>query len=245
MKMSSTSRRLLLFSNSSMAGEEYLQFASSLINQFKDGWGMSKALFIPYALRTHEDYTEKVKKAFHPFGIEIEGIHKAEDPVAAVRSAKAIFVGGGNTFQLLKGLYDHKLIDPIRKSVLQEGVPYVGWSAGSNVATASICTTNDMPIVHPPSFHALALVPFNINPHFVDADPNSTHMGETREQRIEQYHEIEGMPPVLALREGSFLEVHDDSAFLRGRSGAKLFRTGKPVEAFEPEANLSFLLESS
>lgn len=141
-----------------------------------------------------DDYTEKVRKPLKEFGFEVEGIHKFNDPVAAVNSAEAIFVGGGNTFHLLKTLYDKKLIEAIRKRVLENGIPYMGSSAGTNVATLSIQTTNDMPITLPPTFYALQLVEFNINPHYLDPIPDNKHRGETREERIMEFHHINSAP---------------------------------------------------
>lgn len=173
----------------------------------------------------------------------MEGIHQQENPVEAVKRAQAIFIGGGNTFRLLKKLYELDLIEAIRKRVLQDGVPYIGSSAGTNVATRSINTTNDMPIVYPPSFEALKLVPFNINPHYLDHDPKSTHHGETREERLIQYQEEADSTTVLALREGSTLSVNENKAQLLGIHNARLFVKGKEPLEIEVGADLSFLLK--
>ena len=162
--------------------------------------------------------------------------HLVVDPVAAVQRAEAIFIGGGNTFRLLKTLYDLKLLQPIRE-VVQGGVPYMGSSAGTNMACPTIRTTNDMPILEPPSFAALGLVPFQINPHFIDADPNSTHKGETREQRLAEYLE-ENETPVVGLREGSWLEVAGEGATLRGKTGAKLFAPASDPRELAPDSVL-------
>ncbi|XP_067001560.1 alpha-aspartyl dipeptidase isoform X2 [Anabrus simplex] len=221
--MSSAKRKLLLLSSSTLHGTEYLQYAVREVTDFLKKHEVSEVLFIPYALRDHDAYTRKVQHPFEKMGFKIVSIHTFPDPAKAVHGAEAVFIGGGNTFQLLKKLYDHNLIEPLRKKVLNDGTPYIGSSAGTNVATTSICTTNDMPIVYPPSFTALQLVPFNINPHYIDADPDSKHMGETREERISQYHEIPGVPPVLGLREGCILYVEGKKAVLQGCNGAKLF----------------------
>ncbi|CAH1401709.1 unnamed protein product [Nezara viridula] len=182
-------------------------------------FSVSKVLFIPYASKHHDEYTSKVKNAFNKMGVNLSGIHTSKDPVAAVGACQAIFIGGGNTFRLLKALYDFNLIEAIKNRVLLDGIPYIGASAGTNVATVNICTTNDMPIVFPPSFDALGLVPFNINPHYLEHEANSKHMGETRDQRIKEYHEISGTP-VVGLKEGSLLFVDDDSVILEGLTSA-------------------------
>ncbi|XP_042238213.1 alpha-aspartyl dipeptidase-like isoform X2 [Homarus americanus] len=238
-----SSRSLLLLSNSTVHGSGYLEWAAHHIKEFLTGKNVKRVLFVPYALRKMDNYAETAQKKFTSWGFELDSIHKAEDPVSAVNNAEAIFIGGGNTFQLLKSLYDNKLIEPIRKRVLQDGIPYIGSSAGTNMATVSINTTNDMPIVFPPSFTALALIPFNINPHYIDADPASKHMGETREERINQYHEIPDTPAVLGLREGALLHVTGQSAVLKGLHPARLFRCGKLPEEFPLNTDFSFLLQ--
>nr|CAD7196601.1 unnamed protein product [Timema douglasi] len=221
--MSSLQRRLLLISSSKVHGHEFLGHAVDDINTLLKTANVRKVLFVPYALGNHDDYTDRVTKPFSEWGFSLEGIHKAKDPITAVNEAEAIFIGGGNTFRLLKTLYDNNLIEPIKRRVLKDGAPYIGSSAGTNVATVNICTTNDMPIVYPPSFSALGLIPININPHYLDPDPASTHKGETREERIQQYHELPNTPPVLGLREGCILKVTGDEAVLTGVIGARLF----------------------
>ncbi len=178
--------------------------------------------------------------SYAKLGHTLESIHGASDPLEAVMRAEAIFIGGGNTFRLLNQLYEQELLDPIRERV-RAGAPYVGTSAGSNVACVSIKTTNDMPIVYPPSFGALDLVPFNINPHYVDPVPNSTHMGETREQRITEFHEMNDRV-VVGLREGAMLRVEGGLVALKGTTGARVFRKGDNPEEFEPGSDMSFLI---
>ncbi|XP_029462163.1 alpha-aspartyl dipeptidase-like isoform X2 [Rhinatrema bivittatum] len=237
-------RRLLLVSNSTLHGGGYLEHCREQILKFF-GQQVKRVLFIPYALHDRDAYAETARTKFESLGYGLDSIHKAPDPVEAVRRSEAIFIGGGNTFRLLKALYDNRLILEIRKRVLQDGIPYMGSSAGTNVATISISTTNDMPIVYPPSLEALALIPFNINPHYLDPDVNSKHMGETREVRIFQYHEEPDTPPVLALREGSMLLVEDNKSTLLGVTGARLFMRGAAPTEYEPGTDLSFLLSTS
>uniref|UniRef100_A0A8C2ZMP7 dipeptidase E n=1 Tax=Cyclopterus lumpus TaxID=8103 RepID=A0A8C2ZMP7_CYCLU len=224
-------RRLLLVSNSTLHGGGYLTTAN-----------VKRVLFVPYALHDRDAYTKTARDKFSTLGYELDSVHEAQSPVEAVRRAEAIFIGGGNTFRLLKSLYDNEVLTEIRRRVLEDGVPYMGSSAGTNVATVSISTTNDMPIVYPPAFAAIGLVPFNINPHYVDPDPGSRHMGETREQRITQYHEETDTPCVLGLREGSLLLVEGNTASLLGTTKARLFTRGKPPVEYDPGSDLSCLL---
>jgi dipeptidase E len=221
--------RLLLVSNSTLYGSGYLDHCAEAIASFL-GPSVSRVLFVPYALFDRDGYAAKTRPRFEAMGYVLDSIHNlAGGPVEAVERAEALFIGGGNTFRLVDALWRHELIEPIRRRV-RSGMPYVGTSAGSNVACPSIRTTNDMPIVEPPSFSALNLVPFNINPHYQDAVPGTTHMGETREERIAQFHE-ENPQPVVGLREGAWLLVEDSTVLLSGTNGARLFRRGEaPAE---------------
>lgn len=201
----------LLLSNSTNHGEAYLAHALETVLAHLDG---AELTFVPYALADHDAYTRKVAEALSPHGISVRGVHTADDPIEALQQAEAVFVGGGNTFRLLDKLERLSLLEPLRGRVL-EGMPYMGASAGTNIAGASIRTTNDMPIVQPASFTALGLVPFQINPHYLDANPASTHQGETREQRITEFLE-ENDAVVLGLREGTWLRVDGDTATIGG-----------------------------
>ncbi|RZC41677.1 Peptidase S51 domain containing protein [Asbolus verrucosus] len=236
--------RLLLLSSSAVHGHGYLEYAATDINIFLNKNRVSTVLFIPYASADYDSYLKKVEAVFSKWGYQVEGIHK-HNPVEAVANAEAIFIGGGNTFLLLKTLYDKNLIKPIRQRILNDGVPYIGSSAGTNVAAPTIHNTNDMPIVYPPSFKALNLIPFNINPHYLDPDNNSTHKGETREERILQYH---GLPSeydvfnVLGLREGCTLFIDGQVGILKGINNARLFIRGKPPKEIAVGTDLSHLL---
>jgi len=235
-------RQLLLISSSKVHGHEFLNHAKKDIVDFFSKNNILRVLFVPYAEQDHSAYTERVATALSGFGYETAGIHTYENKIEAVTNAQCIFIGGGNTFLLLKTLYELNLIKLIRERVLSGDLIYMGSSAGTNVATKSIQTTNDMPIVYPPSFDAIGLVPFNINPHYLDADPNNTHQGETRETRLKEFHQCNSTP-VLGLREGTSLLVDGEKAVLLGEFNARLFRKGKDPEEIPPNTDLSFLLK--
>jgi dipeptidase E len=222
--------RVLLLSTSTIFGGNYLEYAESEIRDFLGR--ISQVLFVPFALHDQDAYAEQVRKRFAQIGYAVDSLHQTPDAVAAVNRAEAIFIGGGNTFRLLNRLYQMNLLVPIRDRV-RDGMPYMGSSAGSNVAGPTIMTTNDMPIVQPPSFDSLGLVPFQINPHYLDPDPGSTHMGETREERIRQFHE-ENEAPVIGLREGAMVRIEEGTIILKGSAGARLFRRGTAPSELEP-----------
>jgi dipeptidase E len=228
-----------LISNSTLHGSGYLDHAAEEIRNFLGG--VSRVLFIPFALADHQDYASRARQRFAAMGYDLDSIHEASDKQQAVNDAESIFIGGGNTFRLLKALYDFELLSLIKQRA-EQGVPYIGSSAGSNVAGPTIRTTNDMPIVEPPSFNALGLVSFQINPHYLDPSPDSTHMGETREERILQFLE-ENETPVVGLREGAMVRVEQGSAMLKGSSGARIFRKAQPPVEIHPGARLNDLLD--
>jgi len=233
--------RLLLISNSTNAGEEYLDYPKEQIRLFL-GKKTVRALFIPYAAVTFsfDEYEKKVRNRFSEIGHEIESIHNFADPVKAVKEAEAIVVGGGNTFHLLKMIIDNGLIDVVREKVTG-GTPYIGWSAGSNMACPSIRTTNDMPIIEPASFNAFNLIPFQINPHYLDANPDG-HAGETRQQRIEEFLVVNPGIYVAGLREGTMLRLENDRLQLIGPRKLRLFRKGDEAAEYSEKDDLSFLL---
>lgn len=235
-------RNLLLISNSTLHGSGYLDHCAEEIKNFLKR--KKSVLFIPYARpdgMTHDEYTNVAKKRFEEMGFKLSGIHEHSDPKEAVNTAEAIFTGGGNTFVLINSLYKADILDSIRKKV-SEGMPYIGTSAGSNIACKNVKTTNDMPIMYPPSFDALNLVPFNINPHYLDPDPESTHKGETRETRIKEFH-FYNDEYVVGLREGAMLLVKDDKITLKGSTGARVFNKNHKAEEYKPNDSLDFLLE--
>lgn len=221
--------RLLLISNSTNAGEEYLEYPKHEIKSFLGD--IKSVLFIPYAAVTfsYEEYEQKVANRLAEFGIEVKSIHRFDNYAEAVEKAEAIIIGGGNTFRLLQCIQSNKLVDVIRRKVA-DGMPYIGWSAGSNLACPTIRTTNDMPVIEPESFNAFNLVPFQINPHYLDAHPDG-HAGETREQRIEEFTALNQDITVLGLREGCMIRVEGNDYKLIGSRSIRVFNHGKePIE---------------
>jgi dipeptidase E len=227
-------QRLLLASTSRTYGTQYLDHVETAVRRHFAG--LERVLFVPYALHDRRAYSDLVRRRFEALGLGVDGLEDASDPVAAVERAQGIFVGGGNTFRLLKSVREAGLIDPIRVRVAG-GMPYLGSSAGTNLAGPTIRTTNDMPIVEPGTFEALGLVPFQINPHYLDPDPDSRHMGESRETRIREYLE-ENEIPVVALREGACLSVEGQRVTLLGEAGARIFRRGRDPEEVAPVAEI-------
>ena len=220
--------RILLISNSTAYGGGYLDHVEQQIQSFLGD--ARKILFFPFALQDRDAYAAKAKARFAAMGYSLEAAHTVPDAREAIEQTEAIFIGGGNTFRLVKALQDFDLLDPIRSKV-SHGAPYIGSSAGSNVAGPTIKTTKDMPIVQPRSFNSLVLVPFQISPHFQDPDPNSRHMGETQEERIFQFLE-ENETPVVGIREGAWLLCENRAVTLKGDAGARIFRRSEvPVEA--------------
>jgi len=230
--------RLLLLSNSTQHGRSMLDHAEVAVRDHLAG--VSSVVFVPFALKDHDAYTGVVAERLRALDVEVRGLNDFEDGVEAIDGAEAVYVGGGNTFRLLRELRLRKLLDPLRERVL-EGMPYMGASAGTNVACPTIRTTNDMPIADPKGFGALDLVPFQINCHYLDAPDASTHMGETREKRIEEYLE-ENTKPVLALREGTWLRRVNDELALYGLRPARLFRRGESPQEINSPAELGELL---
>lgn len=234
-------KKLLIASTSTVHGKGYLEYILPELSNFFTG--VSEILFIPYARPSgisHDVYTEKAQEGFEKINIKLRGIHEFENPIEAINNAQGIFTGGGNTFLLMKQLYDLKLISAI-KNVVENGTPYFGTSAGSNITGLTVQNTNDMPIIYPPSFNSFGFINFNINPHYLDPDVSSTHMGETRETRINEFHTLNSTP-VLGLREGSWLEVKGVKVLLKGTLNARLFLQNKSPQELPPETDLSFLM---
>ena len=232
---------LLLISNSTNAGEEYLKYPIAEIA--KTLKGVSEVVFIPYAAVTfsYDEYEAKVQARFNEIGIKVKSIHHALNKRNFLRNAEAVVIGGGNTFALLKRMQEEDLLDVIHRRV-KGGMPYIGWSAGSNVTCPTICTTNDMPIVQPESFRAIGLVSFQINPHYLDANPEG-HAGETREQRILEYLEANRSRYVVGLREGCMLRIDDNGIELIGSRPMRIFKKGQETYEVNPGDDISFLLK--
>jgi dipeptidase E len=233
-----SSSRILLISNSTVHGRGYLDHVEEEIKTFLGG--ARRVLFFPFALYDRDDYAAKAKSRFAAMGYSLESAHTTNNWEQVIEQTNAIFIGGGNTFRLLKALQDLELLERIRRKV-KSGAPYIGSSAGSNVAGPTIKTTKDMPIVQPRSFDSLGLVPFQISPHYLDPDPNSRHMGETQEERILQFLE-ENKTPVVGIREGACLWIENGTVTLKGETGARIFRRGHPPDEVRPGTEISGLV---
>lgn len=232
--------KAILASTSTLHNQNYLEYlVPHLPELFKD---VEEVLFIPYARPggiSHKEYTAKAAEAFTKAGLKLRGINEFQNPVEAVNKAQGIFTGGGNTFLLVSELYRNKVMNEI-KTAVRNGTPYMGTSAGTNIGGLSMQTTNDMPIVYPPSFQTFGIVPFNINPHYLDPDPNSEHKGETRETRIKEFHSINSQP-VIGLREGSWIELKDNKVTLKGELQARVFEKDKLPFEIETGTDLTDL----
>ncbi len=242
-------RNLLLISNSTNAGEDYLAWPRRHLKSFFEEAGVKRVLFVPFAgvnlspeslTRSFGLYEERVATIFSEMGFSLTSVHREPDPVSAVNEAESIVVGGGNTFHLVMMMQELGLMEAIRRKVLQ-GTPFAGWSAGANVACPTMKTTNDMPVCEPPSFGCLDLVPFQINPHYLDANP-AGHAGETREQRILEFLTVNRTTTVVGLREGCLLRVSGDSMTLTGSRPLRVFRYGQEAKEYSASDNLDFLL---
>lgn len=226
-------KNLLIASTSTLHGGNYLDYLHPEIQLHFAG--CKTILFVPYARPggiSHEEYTQKVESFFSKLNIEVKGLHEFANPIEAIEKAEGIFTGGGNTFLLVKQLHQQNLMLPLKKAI-ENSTPYIGTSAGSNICGLTMQTTNDMPIIYPPSFETLGVIPFNLNPHYLDADLQSKHMGETRETRIKEFHQFNPQP-VIGLREGSWLDVKGEQIILKGELTARLFRQNR--EAIEVES---------
>ena len=233
-------KNIIIASTSTLHGGDYLDYLLPELQSFFSN--IKELLFIPYARPSgisHDEYTKKVSEAFTKINISVKGIHEFENPIEAVENAEGIFTGGGNTFLLVSQLYKNNVIDTLEKAV-KNGTPYLGTSAGSNICGLTMNTTNDMPIVYPPSFRTLGFVSFNINPHYLDPIEGSTHMGETRETRINEFHHFNPQP-VVGLREGSWLAVKGDSVKLKGTLTARIFKRNETPIEVTPETELNEL----
>jgi dipeptidase E len=234
--------QLLLLSNSTNQGEDYLGWPREILSRFITKNNIKSCLFVPYAgvTTSWDDYTSRVREVFSLWGCSIESAHTAVDPVMAVNMAECIVVGGGNTFRLVQMMHETGIMAAIRTKSLA-GTPFIGWSAGSNVACPTLRTTNDMPIIQPASFSTLKLIPFQINPHYLDANPDG-HGGETREQRINEFQELNTEVVVVGLREATALYVDGSKLNLLGNRPMRLFISGKEPVELNPGEDISFLI---
>jgi dipeptidase E len=233
-------KKMMIASTSTVYGSEFLDYLQEVITELFVA--TKEILFIPYARPggiSHDDYTAGAAKAFSTLDKKIVGIHTFNDPVKALHEAKGVFTGGGNTFVLVSQLYKNRVMQPLRE-VIFNGMPYLGTSAGSNICGVTMQTTNDMPIVYPPSFKTLGVVPFNINPHYLDTPTDSTHMGETRETRIKEFH-TQNTLPVIGLREGSWLQVNGNDIVLMGPHSARVFEQQKEPYEVEPSSLITLM----
>ncbi|WP_379952970.1 dipeptidase PepE [Dokdonia sp. R78006] len=233
------SKNLIIASTSTIHGSAYLEYLLPTLKKLYTG--VDEILFIPYARPggiTHDDYTAIAQKAFSKINKKVIGIHTYKDAAEVIKVAQGIFTGGGNTFVLVNQLYKNAVMQPLRE-VLLNGIPYLGTSAGSNICGLTMQTTNDMPISYPPSFKTLGMVPFNINPHYLDPDTNSTHMGETRETRIKEYHAYNTVP-VIGIREGSWIRVEGKKITLEGALSARVFEQNKTPYEIDTNTLLTF-----
>lgn len=236
--------QLLLLSNSTNQGEEYLGWPREILGQFIKKNNIKSCLFVPYAGVTvsWDEYTARVQDVFSNWGCAVQSVHTVNDPVLSVCKAESIVVGGGNTFRLVEMMHKTGIMAAIREKALS-GTPFIGWSAGSNVACPTLCTTNDMPIIQPSSFKTLNLVPFQINPHYLDANPEG-HGGETREQRINEFQALNTDVVVVGLREATALLIDGNNLNLLGNRSMRLFVTGKEPVELQPGDEMSFLLKA-
>lgn len=232
-------KNIVLASTSTLFGEDYLAYLKPVITELFEG--VSEIIFVPYARPggiSHDDYTAKAAEAFGALDIAVRGLHTFSDPITAIQEAKGFFTGGGNTFLLVKQLHEQKLMQALKLAV-ENGTPYLGASAGSNIGGINMQTTNDMPIVYPPDFSTMGLVPFNLNPHYLDPDPNSKHNGETRETRIKEFHTQNDIP-VIGLREGNWIRVKGNTVTVEGRFDSRIFEAGKEPYELPPQSSLLF-----
>lgn len=233
-------KNLIIASTSTVYNGDYLEY---LLSELELLFANSQTIiFIPYARPggiTHDDYTEKVRSVFSKINKKVVGLHEFENPTETITKAEGVFTGGGNTFLLVTQLYENNVMQVLSETI-KKGIPYLGTSAGSNITGVSMQTTNDMPIIYPPSFATLNIIPFNLNPHYLDPDTNSQHMGETRETRIKEFHAFNSTA-VLGLREGSWLRVNGDQIVLKGDLTARLFRQNETPIEIESGTDLSFL----